>query len=266
MWEIPNNNEQYIQNSRWVTNVESMKNPGYHIGKISSQTLDAISDYWLKIQGSKDKNGEWTVDLNSDGKFDVIINGKKGGDWTIQLDKWIKELSFMYLSKGDWSNVPLTLISINHDGTTDSISFVKKQKVENNWANEMNKNTPEVTEFLTAKTIDAQLANWSIKPKDLVDNSFIQKSIIREWWNISDASILKIKQFTIILAKEAYPDKTLAGLSPQDIIINNRLPVMNMGLAKQWENGIVFDNKNPWFTVISKKDPSKELLRLTIDE
>ena len=41
---------------------------------------------------------------------------------------------------------------------------------------------------------------------------------------------------------------------------------MNMGLAKQWENGIVFDNKNPWFTVISKKNPSKELLRLTIDE
>lgn len=44
------------QSSPQPNKVEAMKDPGFHIGKIDTQTLNTMDSFGLKIENAKDEN------------------------------------------------------------------------------------------------------------------------------------------------------------------------------------------------------------------
>lgn len=110
-------------------NVEAMKDPGFHIGKIETRVLDAFSTFGLKFWNTR-YNGEGVVVLNEDGKFKAKLSSN---NWpyqevrSIALDKWTKEIVIYALKEDGWNNpnAPLRVKIINADGTFDDIVFEK---------------------------------------------------------------------------------------------------------------------------------------------
>ncbi len=256
--EVPDNREQYLS-TRWVSAQEAMKDPGYTIGRIDTRTLNTITDYGIKIEQGRNGNGDGIVIMNKDKKFRAFLWTDDGipqevPGWAIALDSGTKELSLSSLKWDGYNNpnAPLRIISKNRDGTTDYIIFEKIKPEER---------------FLDAKAIDTQLANRSIQAKDLVDNSLIQKSIIREWNTVSDVSVQRIKELFIEWAKKINPRSELSQQSPSNISIRSRIPVFGSipNLPKQGPNGIEYSN-TPWFTIVDKNDTSRMYWVVTIDE
>lgn len=181
-------------NSKGMKPIETMKDPGYHIGKIDTQTLNNISDFWLKIENGKNEKGEGIVMFNRDGKFQASISRN---DWqtqevpAISIDKWTKELKTYALKQDGWNNpnAPLRVMSVNHDGTTDYINFEKKKPSEMLWTTE----------------VDQLLQKWAIKPSDL-DNPQVLQKIIINWAKISNESVRMIKELIIKYAQWVEPN------------------------------------------------------------
>lgn len=181
-------------NSKGMKPIEPMKDPGYHIGKIDTQTLNAMSDFWLKIENGKNEKGEGSVLLNMDGKFKVSLSQNGWQAQEIQaafIGNGTKEI-YQYINKAsvyNSPNRPLEIVVINTDGTQDRITFEKKKSSEVPWITE----------------VDKLLQKWVIRPIDL-DDSHILKNIITNWPKVSNESVSMIKGLIIQYAQRMVPN------------------------------------------------------------
>jgi hypothetical protein len=55
MPDIENREPSYAQASKSARPIEAMPDPGYHIGKIDSRTLDVMDSYGLSIRNVKNQ-------------------------------------------------------------------------------------------------------------------------------------------------------------------------------------------------------------------
>ncbi len=143
-------------NSKDMKPIERMKDPGYNIGRIETRLLNAMEKFGLKISNWKNTQWEWVVILNADGNLNSYLSTDKWGEeeitGPIQIDKWTKELKRYSLKQDGWNNpdAPLRIMSVNHNGTTNYLTFEKK------WPQEKQTDTlVKPTEKWTDITLDS---------------------------------------------------------------------------------------------------------------
>ena len=102
-------------------------NPGFHIGKIESATLDAIDRFGnLTLRNTFDMNGVPAIAIDIKPDMTLSIDWEDfTKEWKVVFDKDTKEIKF------GLTNNQLTLLSINNDGTINTV-VLKKTSLENN--------------------------------------------------------------------------------------------------------------------------------------